>query len=59
VGLTDLLPIGARVAAGEPLAVVHARTQVQVEIATKRVRMAYGIADRGAPGALLLGRITA
>lgn len=57
VGLTDLLPIGASVGAGEPLAVVHARDDAQVDIATRRVRAAYHIGTTGAPGALVRGRV--
>lgn len=57
VGLTDLLPIGASVGAGEPLAVVHARDDAQVDIATRRVRAAYHIGTTGAPGALIRGRV--
>jgi thymidine phosphorylase len=57
VGLTDLLPLGAAVRAGDPLALVHARDDAQVAIATARVRAAYGIGESAAPAALLRGRV--
>lgn len=45
VGLADLLPIGAAVAAGEVLAVVHAADEVGFARAAARVLAAYRISD--------------
>jgi thymidine phosphorylase len=43
VGLTGLLPIGAEVTPGEPLALVHARTEADAQAAAAAVRSAYTI----------------
>jgi thymidine phosphorylase len=43
VGITRLLPIGAEVRAGEPLALVHARTEAEAESAAAAVLSAYTI----------------
>ncbi len=45
VGITGLLPLGAEVRAGEPLAIVHARAQDDAEQAAQRIRTAYAIED--------------
>lgn len=45
VGLSDLLPVGAVVAAGEALAVVHATDELGFERAAARVLLAYAICD--------------
>ena len=41
VGLTDLALVGDSLSIGDPLAMVHARTEDQVEEATRRVQAAY------------------
>ncbi len=43
VGITRLLPVGAEVKAGEPLAIVHARSQGEAEAAAALVADAYEI----------------
>jgi thymidine phosphorylase len=43
VGLTDLVGLGDKVEAGQPLAMVHARTQ---EAAEQAVRSAGGLPDQ-------------
>jgi thymidine phosphorylase len=53
VGLTDLAPGGARVRAGDPLAIVRARSQADAETAAEAVRSAYAI-DARASSALPL-----
>ncbi|CUX27951.1 MULTISPECIES: thymidine phosphorylase [Agrobacterium] len=45
VGLSDILPLGARVEKGEPIAVVHAASSEDAERAIKRIEDCYGIAD--------------
>ena len=50
VGLTDLAGIGDKIEAGQPLAMVHARTQEAAEQAVREVQAAYQIAA-GAPAA--------
>jgi len=44
VGLTDLVGIGDKIEAGQPLAMVHARTQEAAEQAVREVQAAYQIA---------------
>ncbi|MYM39055.1 thymidine phosphorylase [Duganella qianjiadongensis] len=43
VGLTDLVGLGDKVEAGQPLAMVHARTQEAAEQAVREVQAAYQI----------------
>lgn len=43
VGLNDLVELGARVEAGQPLAMVHARTEAAAEQAVRQVQQAYRI----------------
>ena len=43
VGITRLLPVGASVAAGDPLALVHARSRAAAERAAATIRAAYAI----------------
>jgi len=50
VGLTDLVGLGDKVEAGQPLAMVHARTQEAAEQAIREIQSAYQIAD-AAPAA--------
>ena len=45
VGITRLLPVGAEVKAGEPLALVHARKVSDAELAAAVVRAAYSFGD--------------
>jgi thymidine phosphorylase len=46
VGLSELLPVGTRVAIGDPLGVVHARSVADADRAATMVRDAYGIGRR-------------
>ena len=59
VGLADVAGLGAEVApGGRPLAVVHARTEAQLEDATRLLRQAFTIADTApAKGPLIAERI--
>ena len=59
VGISDILPLGAKVEKGERIAIVHAASSDEAEHAVKRVAACYGIAD-SAPeiGAPVLERIT-
>lgn len=59
VGISGILPLGARVEKGEPIAVVHAGSSEDAERAIKRIEGCYGIAD-SAPeiAAPILERIT-
>jgi thymidine phosphorylase len=50
VGLTDLAGLGDKIEAGQPLAMVHARTQEAAEQAIREIQAAYQIAD-AAPAA--------
>jgi thymidine phosphorylase len=49
VGLTDLVELGQPVRAGQPLAMVHARSQAAADNAVQRVQAAYQIADTAPP----------
>ncbi|RWB76087.1 MAG: thymidine phosphorylase [Mesorhizobium sp.] len=49
VGLTRLLPVGAEARSGEPLALVHARTDAEAEAAAAAVRAAYTIGGSKPP----------
>jgi pyrimidine-nucleoside phosphorylase len=51
--------IGDRVAAGEVLAMIHARTAADAQNVTARVAAAFTIASQALPHALLLRRVTA
>ncbi|MCQ0990491.1 thymidine phosphorylase [Jiella marina] len=57
VGLTALARLGQAMVRGEPLAMVHARSEAAFERAAARVHAAYELADRDAtslaPGAIL------
>jgi thymidine phosphorylase len=50
VGITRLLPIGAEVISGEPLALVHARSPSEAEAAGAAVLAAYTIGAAKPPG---------
>jgi thymidine phosphorylase len=43
VGLTDLVSLGEQVAVGQPLAMVHARTEAAAQQAVKEIQDAYAI----------------
>jgi thymidine phosphorylase len=59
VGLSDLLPVGARVEAGMPLGRVHARTVADADDAIAAVRRAVVLSDRApAPTPLIAEHIT-
>jgi thymidine phosphorylase len=45
VGLTALVPVGAEIHEGEPLALVHARSENAAEKAAAEIRSAYRIVD--------------
>ncbi len=49
VGITRLLPVGAELRAGEPLAIVHARSQGEAEAAAALVADAYEIGQSRPP----------
>ena len=60
VGLTELAGLGAEVAAGAPLALVHARSEAQAEAAIARLAAAYQIGDVApARGPAVIERIVA
>ncbi|MBI4882551.1 MAG: thymidine phosphorylase [Actinobacteria bacterium] len=60
VGLTSLAGLGDAVGADRPLAIVHARTDAQLAIATELLQTAYRIGGRPkAAPAVVLDRITA
>lgn len=59
VGLTELVAVGQRVVAGEPLAVVHARSEAAAAQAVAMVQAAYRLGGRAAaPGPVVAERIT-
>ncbi|MBS3650177.1 thymidine phosphorylase [Pseudaminobacter sp. 19-2017] len=59
VGLSRLLPLGAEVRAGEPLAIVHARTAADADAAAAAVMAAHSIGDsRSAAKDPVVRRIT-
>ncbi len=60
VGLTDLLPVGAEVRAGDTLALVHARSEGQAQAASAAVADTYSIgAAKPAPEKAVIRRIAA
>lgn len=46
VGFSELAPVGCQVSKGDPLAIVHARTEADAERAVSEVLVAYTIAPR-------------
>jgi thymidine phosphorylase len=46
VGITALQPIGARMEEGDPVALVHARTDADAVAAVKTIQAAYGFSER-------------
>jgi pyrimidine-nucleoside phosphorylase len=59
VGIVLAKKVGDPVAAGEELAVIHARTTDDALNVTERVAAAFTVASQAAPRALLLRRVTA
>jgi thymidine phosphorylase len=51
VGFTELAAVGDAVGPDRPLAVVHARDEAAVAVATEALRAAYVVADRGGEAA--------
>lgn len=59
VGLTDIVELGAAIRAGDPLLVIHARTEEGARAATERALAAIGIADEtGSPPPLIWRRVS-
>jgi thymidine phosphorylase len=56
VGLSEVAPLGTRVAAGDPLAVIHAADESRAEAAAKAVRAAITIGPAPTPTDLILER---
>jgi thymidine phosphorylase len=46
VGITALQPIGAKMEEGDPIALIHARSEVDAAAAVKPIAAAYGFVDR-------------
>ena len=59
VGIVLQKKVGDRVTAGEPLAIIHARTEVAAENVADRVAAAFTVSASAAPRALLLRSVTA
>jgi thymidine phosphorylase len=58
VGLSDVLALGTRVRAGEPLLRVHARTLAQAQAAADRIRAALSIGEHEvAPAPVVIERL--
>ncbi|WP_336742097.1 thymidine phosphorylase [Aureimonas altamirensis] len=57
VGLTELAGLGDRLERGQPLAVVHARSEAAAADAATRLRAAYRLAEEGATSAPVLARM--
>ena len=57
VGLTDLAPVGSRIARGEALATVHARDEDAAAAAGRAVREAYGFGESATPGPAVIERV--
>ncbi|NBD30447.1 MAG: thymidine phosphorylase [Alphaproteobacteria bacterium] len=57
VGLTEVIPLGAQVQPGDPLAVIHAADEARAEAAAQAVRAAITIGEAPAPAELVLERI--
>ncbi len=49
VGLTEILPTGAAVQAGDALALVHAQSEAEMERAASAVRQAYSVTEEKPP----------
>jgi pyrimidine-nucleoside phosphorylase len=59
VGIVLQKKVGDQIAAGEPLAIIHARSDGAAESVADRVAAAFTIGAHAAPRALLLRRVTA
>ena len=59
VGIVLEKKVGDRVAAGEPLATIHARTAADATNVADRVAAAFRVGGSAAPRVLLLRRVTA
>ena len=46
VGITALQPVGAKMEEGEPIALVHARSDADAAAAVKTIHAAYGFSER-------------
>ena len=57
VGYSDILPIGAEVAKGAPVARLHAASEKAAQAAERAYLGALTIADEAAPAPLLIGRV--
>jgi len=58
VGLSDVVPLGASVTKGQPLARVHASREGMAEIAAQAVADAFTLGGKFAPQLLVIKRIT-
>lgn len=58
VGLTNVLGLGAKVARGQPLCTVHARTEDAAEVAATAVQAAMKIGPKPKLGPLILEEVT-
>jgi thymidine phosphorylase len=57
VGMTELIEIGTPVRAGQPLALVHARTQAGAEQAIREIQAAYQLGDSATTSPLVYQRV--
>ncbi len=57
VGLSQIAPLGTRVSAGDPLALVHAADEEAAAQAVAAVQAACRVAENATPGVLVLGRV--
>ena len=58
VGLSELVQIGNHLEAGQPLAIIHARTEAAAQQAVRELQLAYQIGDTSpAPGTAIYTRI--
>lgn len=53
VGLTGLLPLGAKVDKGDPIAMVHAQSDAAANLAQTQILSAYEIGDKPEPGSVV------
>lgn len=58
VGLTEMAEIGMEIGPDRPLAIIHARSEVDHAAASARLREAYRIGEAGERGELIAARIT-
>ncbi len=57
VGLTDVAPVGTRVNRGDPIAVIHARSEASAEATARAVQAAMTIGATGETRPLIRERI--